>query len=245
MLPKPKKRKTKRNSTKNPAPAGFFICASYSKRHPAFIGGSAKPKKFSLWLNGCRDKHGMTTYYYKMLPDIIYITDSKDHDPLKAAKKLKPGSIVILRDYELSDTKRFSLGKELQGICRKRRLLLLVAKTPELAEELGADGIHLPEFMVGKAARIRKKHPYWLITASAHSGKAVSNAVMAGAHAVLISPVFATSSHKGTKPLGLHRTKKMILPYIYCYALGGCNPRQLPLLKAFGFQGLAGVSGLK
>ncbi len=178
-------------------------------------------------------------------PDFIFITDSKRVDAVTTCKKLPAGSAVILRDYDMPQQERENLALSLQNICKLQGLLLLIGKTPELARKINADGVHLPEFMAKQACSLRRKNPAWLITAAAHSRIAAYKAAMAGADAVLISPVFATASHPNITALGIHRAKNMVLPYIYSYALGGVAPADLKILKSIGFQGVAAVSGYK
>jgi len=68
-----------------------------------------------------------------------------------------------------------------------------------------------------------------------------------GAHqldAVFLSPVFATTSHKGAKPLTAVRAAFIAAHApVPVYALGGVTPRNVALL-APAFSGIAGISSL-
>ena len=179
-----------------------------------------------------------------MIPEIIFITDSAKFDPIPTCRKLPKNSIVILRDYDLEPIKRLELAKTLKKICQRRKLLFLVGKTPELAIKVKANGMHLPEFMIGQLPKIRQNQPNWLVTAASHSHKSSYKAQKLGADAVLISPVYKTNSHPNTKPLGIHKAKKLQATHIFNYALGGCKLRHLNQLKSVNFQGIACISGL-
>ncbi len=127
--------------------------------------------------------------------------------------------------------------------------MMLIAADPRLAYEIGADGLHLSEAATQRdAAAVRHLRRYmgarWIVTAAAHSESAMRAATKAGVDAVLLSPVFKTSSHPGTKTLG---------PLRFCslsqntetavYALGGMNAPQLRRLKGSHIAGMAGISG--
>jgi len=172
----------------------------------------------------------------------ILITDSSHFDPFAMAANLQQGDIVILRDYELEPQKRHNLALALRKLTRQKGLIFLVAKTPELAKQVNADGIHLPEFMISSARQIRAKHPNWLISCASHNFRASVRAKNASADIILISPVFASPSDPKKKPLGIYKAKNMALRGIFCACLGGVNKKTTKKIKNNIFQGLAGVS---
>ena len=156
------------------------------------------------------------------LPPLILITDARRlPDPAGAAERLPRGSAVLLRDYGMVG--REALARRLAAVARRRGLKLLIAGDAQLAIRIGADGIHLPEARAGEARRWRHRGN-WLITVAAHSRAALRYAAMCGADAALLSPVFATESHPGQRPLeavGFNRLAAHApLPV---YALGGID----------------------
>lgn len=190
-----------------------------------------------------------TIYMRRILPGEWMITDAKIIDPLKAASTLPINSGIILRDYDMGRDKKLQLGRELKKICVRKKLILLVANDPQLAIKIKADGIHLPEHAVGKIRFWRQKKNRWIITAAAHSRRAVKYAAKNGADAVMISPVFITASHAEKKPLGILRAMKFInyedKKTLAAYALGGVKNKHDNLLKMAGFQGFAAISRFK
>ena len=182
----------------------------------------------------------------KKLPIFWMITDSSRIDVIKAAEKLPRNSGIILRDYNMSDEERLSLGLCLKKICIRKKIILLVARDAKLAIKINADGIHLPEYMANKINFWRNKKPYWLITTTAHSAKSVKYAANYGANAVLISPIFATASHPEKRPLGILRAMKFMFfvnkKTLVAYALGGIKPKHDIMLKMAQFQGFAAIS---
>lgn len=126
-------------------------------------------------------------------------------DPVGAVANLPPGAAVILRDADHPERER--LGGDLRRATRSRGLLLLVSGDPELVAALGADGLHVPERMLGAepTRSWRRANPWKLMTAACHSLRALRQAERAGADLALLSPVFPTASHPGGHVLGPFR----------------------------------------
>ncbi len=178
------------------------------------------------------------------LPALILMTDqTRVPDPVAAARTLPRGSAVILRHTDAKA--RASLALALIGVARARGLILLIAGDAQLAADIGAHGLHLPEARVREAAHWRAVKPSWLITAATHSERALATAGVAGADAALLAPVFPTSSHPDRESLGLLRTRLIAaragLPV---YALGGVNAETIVRLADANFAGIAAIEGL-
>jgi thiamine-phosphate pyrophosphorylase len=181
--------------------------------------------------------------YSNILPGVILLTDTERlPDPLPAAAALPPGSAVILRHYD--DPGRETLGRDLLALCRQRGLKLLVAGDWRLAWKLGAHGVHLPEWQLRRPPP-RRRTANWLITAAAHSPKALIQAARLGADAALLSPVFATASHPGASGIGLQQFARAVRRApIPVYGLGGIHEGNAHRLKHCGIAGIAAISGL-
>lgn len=161
-------------------------------------------------------------------------TDDAERDWLAAARRLPPDSIVVVR---ARDPRARTI---LFDCLRPLPLRLLVADDPELAAE--ADGLHLPEARAREAAHWRARHPGWIITASAHSLRALMT--VSHLDAVFLAPVFATSSHPGGKSLSPLRASLIAAhATIPVYALGGVTARNAALL-APSFSGIAAITAL-
>lgn len=180
-------------------------------------------------------------------PGLILLTDARLlPDPLPALRRLPRGSVVILRHYEWRYERRLALARAMADLCRQRGLTLLVAGDARLARAVGAAGVHLPQGLLPLAAGSRRQ--FGLVTAAAHDAGAVARAARAGVDAVLISPVFATTSHRGAKGLGAVRFAALAHDAQYkglqVYALGGINAVTSRRLKAVAIAGVAGISGI-
>ncbi len=163
------------------------------------------------------------------------MTDDRKADWAAATRALPPGSVVVVRARDTA--KRRALAQELDGLAR-----LLIADDPALAEETGAAGLHLPQARMREAGHWRARHPDWIITSSAHCLRALMD--IAHLDAVFLSPVFATTSHKGARPLTAVRAAMIAAQaQVPVYALGGITARNAGLL-APSFSGIAAISSL-
>jgi thiamine-phosphate pyrophosphorylase len=177
---------------------------------------------------------------------LVAVTDDKrGGDPLALARSLPAGSLLIFRHYEARN--RAAFAARLAVLCRSRRVKLLVAGDLALAMEVRV-GLHLPE---GLAAQASPRIRLWVrrggfLTTAAHRRAALSHAARLGAEAALLSPVFATASHPGGKPLGLIGFRRLAriakLPVI---ALGGIDANSILKLKGAPIAGVAAVGALK
>jgi thiamine-phosphate pyrophosphorylase len=178
------------------------------------------------------------------LPPLWFMTDrSRVADPVSVASTLPRGAGVILRDYDASD--RFDMAMALAALCRHRGLLFLVAGDERLAAMAGADGLHLPEWQLGRLPAVRRRHPMWLVTAAAHGRTALRRAALAGADAAFVSPVFATRSHPGAPHLGAVRFAALVRTTdMPVYALGGVDEETVSRLRAAGIAGIAAIGAI-
>ena len=176
---------------------------------------------------------------------LVAVTDEARSGDLPAlARRLRPGSMLIFRHYGAKD--RAALAARLAALCRGRRIKLFVAGDLTLAMRVRA-GLHLPQGMAaGPAPRIR----LWVrrggeLTAAAHDRAALAQAARLGARAALLSPIFATLSHPGAKPLGRLGFRRLArgakLPVI---ALGGIDADTVRQLKGAPIAGVAAVGAL-
>ena len=166
---------------------------------------------------------------------LVLFTDDSGRDWPAAARRLPRGSAVIIRSRDAgSRAALFALLSPLAG------LKLLIAGDPALAAS--ADGLHLPQARAQEAAHWRARHPDWIITATAHSLRALMN--LAHVDAAFLSPVFATASHPGAPALSPVRAAFIAAASpVPVYALGGitaCNA----VLLAPAFAGIAAIGAL-
>jgi thiamine-phosphate pyrophosphorylase len=186
------------------------------------------------------------------LPALLLLTDARRlTDPLPVLSRLPRGAAVVLRDYapERGTTSRAAAALHVRRACRARGLRLIVAGDVRLALQIGADGLHLPEWMLkrGDSAARRATHPAlrrpgFIITAACHSRRALHAAARLGADAAVLAPVFATPSHPASPALGAVRFARLVRAAgIPVYALGGIGARTVRRLTGSGATGIAGI----
>ncbi len=153
---------------------------------------------------------------------------------------------MILRHYELDKRERLALAISLRKATRKMNVRLLIAGDAGLAQEVAADGLHLPSWMARRGdVWGHQRKPGWLITAAAHNEIELRTAAKIGVDAALLSPVFPTASHAGAPCLGAVRFARLSTGAgIPVYALGGLSDKSLKRLRGTpNMFGWAGVSG--
>jgi 8-oxo-dGTP diphosphatase len=152
--------------------------------------------------------------------------------------------LVQLRARARSPVPLRALAREALGVCRQAGARMLVSGDPDLAEAVGADGVHLPAARLLALAERPLGRDRW-VAASCHDEAELRRAGELGIDFAVLSPVRATASHPGAPPLGWQRfwslTETAKLPV---YALGGLVPADLPMAWAHGAQGIAAIRGL-
>lgn len=183
------------------------------------------------------------------LPLLLALTDPvRAPDPFDGLANLPAGTGLIWRAYDRASCRADVLA--LTRAARARGCVLLIAGQPALAGL--ADGLHLAEHMLNNPytdrlfAPSRRPKPGYIVTAAAHSERAIIAAARAGVDAVLISPVFATRSHPGARTLGVTRFARLAQLAtslgLGAYALGGVTDaekhRRLAGSNATGIAGI-------
>lgn len=162
------------------------------------------------------------------------MTDERMGDRLwTAIDRLEPKiGGVVFRHYASDPGTRAVLARRVADICRRRALVLAIARDEQLARALGAELVHNPA-----------ERPFDLpFSRSVHSLEQAEAARVEGAALVFVSPVHPTRSHPGEKPLGkplaLRIARAAGTPAI---ALGGMDARKFAGLKRDGFYGWAAI----
>ncbi len=168
--------------------------------------------------------------FRRPLAKIWLMTDPRLRDRLLAAVRGLPrGSGVVFRHYDLPEAQRAALFARIRRICRQRGHMLLVAGTVIR----GGDGVH---------GRTRKGHA-GLRSMAVHDLKEISDAKRMGAALLFLSPLHATRSHPGARPLGMMRfamLAKRARP-AKVIALGGMTRSRAQMIKSHVAYGWAAI----
>ncbi len=165
------------------------------------------------------------------LPRTWLVTDERQGPRLlDVIARLPPRTGILFRHYSLPDSERRALFGRVLERAREGGATVLLAGTPDLAADWGADGWH--GWHGGRG----------LHSASVHDLAELERAEEIGADLLFVSPVFPTRSHPGAPALGPSRFAEIAAaacrPVI---ALGGVNAGNAPELMRLGAYGWAGV----
>jgi thiamine-phosphate pyrophosphorylase len=180
----------------------------------------------------------------KPLPNLLFFTDpERTPDPERVAERLPVGAAVVFRAFGAPDAA--ARGQRLREITRRRGLSLLVGADAALARAVEADGLHLPERLASTLPHLREIHSDWLITIAAHGLEAAQAGAVAGADALVVSPVFPSRSPSAGAPLGVEGLKRIVEAVeTPVYALGGVRADTVARLLDTGIVGIAAVEAL-
>ena len=175
------------------------------------------------------------------LSPLVFMTDpNRVTDPAKIAAKLPKGTAIIYRHFGSPDH-----AGALRDLTRTRGQQFLIGNDPELAKEVGADGVHFSRDATLSGPKLwREKQPNWIITmAGLKTGDYLGG--FEPLDALFISSVFPSKSPSAGEPIGTQtlkdRASRLPLPI---YALGGVTAGTAFNLIEAGVTGLAAIDGL-
>lgn len=167
----------------------------------------------------------------------IIMTDI-ERAPERAKKltEIPRGCIVIFRDYLLEN--REDEAKKIARICRQKGHILLISGSAKIARSIGANGIHLPSYLLRK--RVLPGSP--IVSAAIHNQADLFRAKSRKIPLLLLSPIFKTRSHPTSRTLGIHRFARLA-GQSKPIALGGVNQKTARKLKGLKVNGIAAIDG--
>lgn len=139
-----------------------------------------------------------------------------------------------MRNYD--DHNRPDIFKHLSHICRRRGLVLIVAGNEKFR---GGQGHYY-----GKPPKtLPLGNPYAIKIISIHNVRELAQARKQKADQILISPLYATNSHIGVRPLGIMSFRRLaLISKIPVIALGGMDARRNAMIRYS--HGYAAIDGL-
>lgn len=173
------------------------------------------------------------------LPRIWLFTDERNDALLdQAILRLPRGSGIVFRHYHLREASRRARFETVKKLARRRGHILFLGGPPALARRWRADGLH------GHIKR-RSNMTGLLHSAPVHDAGEIQQANRVGADIYFLSPVFATRSHSGQRPLNPLQTRRLAAlcngAVIY---LGGMNRHRYRARKNHLIHGWAAIDAL-
>ena len=173
---------------------------------------------------------------------------------------LKPGEILVevvetllkagvtcvqLREKEAEDAFILQEAQELKALCHRYGVPFLVNDRPDLAQAVGADGVHVGQEDTGLVEARNLLGANALLGGSAHTVEEALAAQAAGADYLGCGAVFSSGTKHNVSQMSLETLSAICQAVdIPVVAIGGVSLDNLPLLAGTGIAGVAVISGL-
>ena len=159
---------------------------------------------------------------------------------------LKAGvTCVQLREKEAEDAFILQEAQELKVLCHRYGVPFLVNDRPDLAQAVGADGVHVGQEDTGLTEARNLLGPNALLGGSAHTVEEALAAQAAGADYLGCGAVFGSGTKHNVSQMPLETLTAICQAVdIPVVAIGGVRLDNLPLLADTGIAGVAVISGL-
>jgi len=188
----------------------------------------------------------------KNLKGLYVITDKKlinrDRFIETVEKAIKGGArIVQLREKDTPENEIISLGREILKITKSYRIPLIINDSPELAQEIGADGVHLG----GEDASITNARA--ILGDMAIIGVSCYNQIERGLKAMENGAdyvAFGTPYYTPTKPerepttIDILREAVNLIKSIPIFAIGGITKDNAMTILETGVEGIAVITSV-
>lgn len=180
------------------------------------------------------------------ISNLHYITTSPEH-----AERACAGGVrwVQLRVKNTPSPEWKQLALDTQAVCRRHGAVFILNDNPQLALEIGADGVHLGKEDMPPTEARALLGPDFIIGGTANTFADIEGLVAAGVDYIGLGPFrFTTTKEKLSPILGLegyetllaqHRAAGFTTPII---GIGGITLADVPTLQTAGLHGVA-VSG--
>ena len=159
---------------------------------------------------------------------------------------LKAGvTCVQLREKEAEDALILQEAQELKELCHRYGVPFLVNDRPDLAQAVGADGVHVGHEDTGLVEARNLLGANALLGGSAHTVEEALAAQAAGADYLGCGAVFGSGTKHNVSQMSLETLTAICQAVdIPVVAIGGVSLDNLPLLAGTGIAGVAVISGL-
>ncbi len=148
-------------------------------------------------------------------------------------------NVVQMREKDLPPEDVLPLARRLREVTRGRAMLLINGPL-EVAREVGADGIHLPE-------DAEPPPPPWTFIwgRSVHSLESAIHGIGEAARYLVAGPVFETPSHPDLPPAGLGFIRELAnVSLVPVVGIGGITPANAGEVIRAGADGVAVISAI-
>lgn len=161
-------------------------------------------------------------------------------------RALKGGATFIqLREKELDEGDFLEEAKEIQKLCREYHVPFVINDNVEIAEAIGADGVHVGQSDMEAGDVRRRLGPDKIIGVSAQTAEQALRAQEHGADYLGVGAVFPTGSKADATEVSRETLEEICravdIPVI---AIGGIGRENVMELKGSGICGIAVISAI-
>jgi thiamine-phosphate pyrophosphorylase len=153
--------------------------------------------------------------------------------------------VVQLRDKTADDAALLAAAAALGPLCAEHGALFVVNDRPDLAAEVGADGVHVGQDDLDPAAARAVVGDDAIVGLSTHAPHEVDRAAEQGVDYIGVGPVHATPTKPGRPAVGLalveHAAAHARLPW---FAIGGIDPGTIDAVVAAGAERIVVVRAI-
>lgn len=181
------------------------------------------------------------------LPPVYALTHASkngvEQELARVAKALGGGlRLIQVRDKDLPAQARRALAHGVVALAREHaHACVLINDDAELAQAVGADGVHLSS---RELMRCAQRPPFARVGASCHGAAELAHAASLGIDFAVLGPVLPTATHPDAAGIGWDEFARLIehasLPV---YALGGMTTDLLETARRSGAHGVAMLRG--
>ncbi len=145
--------------------------------------------------------------------------------------------LVQLREESANREVLRTLGHKVVALCRANGARLLVNTDIQVAQEIGADGLHLS---TQQLARVEDRPPFAWVGATCHDEGELAKAAQLALDFVVLGPVVEGASGTSRAPMGWQRFSRLIEDYaLPVFASGGLARAYLETAWTHGAHGVA------
>lgn len=168
--------------------------------------------------------------------DFGYVSDA---DVFTVTRQLLAGGadVIQLRAKGVEMERIIRASEKIVPLCKAAWIPFVLNDFPDLAIELGADGVHIgqDDGVLGEVRRLVGEH--MLIGRSTHSLDQARQALADGADYIGFGPLFPTPTKAGRPSIGLRDIAEMekdVGSQIAAFCIGGINRENLPHVLSAG-----------
>ena len=182
------------------------------------------------------------------LPPVYAITNATEMGAVAYLQRLETAlqnglHLVQLREKTMPYAELRNFGSEVMARAHAHGARVLVNSDGMLANEIGADGVHLSS---AQLANLTARPEFAIVGVSTHSRAELERAAELKCDFAVLGPVNATRTHPGRQAMGWPQFAALTLATpLPCYALGGMTMDDLPVAIERGAHGVAMQRGLR